>query len=284
MLEASQYRLTAPDLSALERGDALQMIARAYLHLGDYDNCIATIEGALAHIQPGRTLLPLCSGVSCAMYAAFTNGCWSEISKLTPTLEEMWEQTQFDPGAMLFVGRGYLTQLQIALAREDSASADLAVSRLKRIYPDDLRSLHPLLNALLTDCPQKLTFDHLEHTAKIAVEIEMMCLCNEHGILIPESLIEHVVSTYKKTDSAIRYIEIARVLAAEDYARLEQAIDDAEAHHLVVHAARMRIVLAQHTGDRAQLARARSVLTQLGDRHSLRRLEEVEASMNLYAG
>jgi hypothetical protein len=41
----------------------------------------------------------------------------------------------------------------------------------------------------------------------------------------------------------------------------------------------MRIVLAQQTGDRAQLERARPVLERLGDRQFLRRLAEVEGAL-----
>jgi hypothetical protein len=41
----------------------------------------------------------------------------------------------------------------------------------------------------------------------------------------------------------------------------------------------MRIVLAQLTGERAQLDRARPVLERLGDRQFLRRLEEVRSAL-----
>ena len=75
----------------------------------------------------------------------------------------------------------------------------------------------------------------------------------------------------------IRSRQIAQALLDDDNAALSAAIDEAEAHGLVVHAARMRIVLAQRTGDRAQLAAARPVLERLEDRRFLRRLEEVEA-------
>ncbi|HYU72761.1 MAG TPA: hypothetical protein VEL31_08770, partial [Ktedonobacteraceae bacterium] len=68
-------------------------------------------------------------------------------------------------------------------------------------------------------------------------------------------------------------------LAARDNERLAQAIDAAEASNLVVHAARMRIVLAQRSGDRTYLERARPLLEQLGDRRFLHRLEEVDAAL-----
>lgn len=76
-----------------------------------------------------------------------------------------------------------------------------------------------------------------------------------------------------------RVLAIARAPVADDDAALAAAIDDAEAHGLVPHAARMRIVLAERTGDPTQLERARPVLQRLGDRQFLRRLEEVAAAI-----
>jgi hypothetical protein len=81
------------------------------------------------------------------------------------------------------------------------------------------------------------------------------------------------------TDALLRASAIAEALAAGDDARLAHAIDDAEAHGLIPHAARMRIVLAQRTHDLALLERARAVLGGLGDQQFLRRLEEVAATL-----
>jgi hypothetical protein len=41
----------------------------------------------------------------------------------------------------------------------------------------------------------------------------------------------------------------------------------------------MRLVLAERTGDREQLERARRILEHLGDRRSMRRLEAVAAEL-----
>jgi hypothetical protein len=49
---------------------------------------------------------------------------------------------------------------------------------------------------------------------------------------------------------------------------------------MIAQAARLRIVLAQRTGDRTQLERARLLLEQIGDRQFLRRLEEVTIELN----
>jgi class 3 adenylate cyclase len=78
---------------------------------------------------------------------------------------------------------------------------------------------------------------------------------------------------------AIRFAEIPHALAARNAAGLAQAIDEAERHGLVPHAARMRIVLAEMTRDPAPLEQARPVLERLEDRQYNRRLEEVAASL-----
>jgi hypothetical protein len=75
------------------------------------------------------------------------------------------------------------------------------------------------------------------------------------------------------------YILVAQALTAGDDVELAAAIAAAEAAHLVPLAARARITLAQHTGDRALLEGARLALEQLGDRQFLRRLEEVAAAL-----
>jgi hypothetical protein len=58
--------------------------------------------------------------------------------------------------------------------------------------------------------------------------------------------------------------ELAEAVTFGDGARLAAAIEAAEGHHLIPLAARMRIVLAQQTGDASQLEQARPVLERLG--------------------
>jgi hypothetical protein len=82
-----------------------------------------------------------------------------------------------------------------------------------------------------------------------------------------------------REDIVVRTVAVAEALAAGDDAWLAAAIKDAEAHGLISHAARMRIVLAQRTGDRDYLELARPVLERLGDRQFLRRLEEAQAAL-----
>ena len=102
-------------------------------------------------------------------------------------------------------------------------------------------------------------------------------LFTEHGQCPPAELMEQ--NTYFADDLTLRATAIASALAADDNEALARAIDQAEAHHLTVHGARMRIVLARRTGDRSQLERARSVLEPLEDRLFLSKLREVAQSL-----
>ncbi|HEV2659497.1 MAG TPA: hypothetical protein VGU68_02795, partial [Ktedonobacteraceae bacterium] len=278
-LEASRQRLTAPELSALERGDAIKMIAKAYMLLGDYAHVIATIQEALAHIRPGQPLVHLGSGISHAINAAFLSGRWSVIDEIVPMLEEMWKQAQYDPGVMSYVVAGYYDVLQVALAREDQATVDMAVAILKRIYPDPNCQEQMLLSAILAE--SELNID--ESFVKLGTSplLAAVIFYNERGIAAPEALLAAISKHHGESSAPFNCSAIARALAARDNAQLAQAINTAEACNLPVHAARMRIVYAQRSGDRAQLELARPLLVQLGDRRFLQRLEEVDASLGV---
>ncbi len=276
-LEASRQRLTAPELSALERGDAIKMIAKAYMLLGDYDNVIATIQEALTSIRPGQPLVHLGSGISYAINAAFLNGRWSVIDEIVPALEEMWQQAQYDPGAMSYVVAGYYDVLQVALAREDVTTSEKAVAILKHIYPDPNCQEQILLSAILAE--SDLNIDDGLVEIGLRPLLAAVIFYNERGIAAPETLLVAISKHHGESSAPFHCSVIARALATRDNAQLAQAINAAEACNLLVHAARMRIVLAQRSGDRAHLERARPLLTQLGDRRFLHRLEEVDASL-----
>jgi hypothetical protein len=81
-------------------------------------------------------------------------------------------------------------------------------------------------------------------------------------------------------DLTLRASAIAHALLANDNAALARAIDEAEAHQIIVHAARMRIVLARRSAD-SLLARARPLLERLDDRLFLRKLRAVEALLQM---
>ncbi len=275
VLVALKRRLAAPDLPAMERGDAIQMIARSYANIGDYDMCIATMNEALASIRPGQPLIHFGSGVSQAIAAAFTIGRWSEIPRFTAILREIVEQFQYDPAC--YSHKGFLVILQMVLAREDNAAIDATTSILMRLFPDETSNTRILLAALLADDPRKIP-SHIAHSN------QTLLFYNEHGIAMPEEAITNLLTYHWSSSISTIGMEISKALAAHDDVLLARAIDDAENHHMVVHAARMRIVLAQHTGNRALLERARPVLERLEDRLFLRRLEEVETSLHMRSG
>jgi hypothetical protein len=107
-----------------------------------------------------------------------------------------------------------------------------------------------------------------------------MILSERRGSLPPALSANLTVSPKFRASQFLQSIlQISAALAGGDNAQLREAIDAVEAHGLIPHAARMRIVLAQRTGDRAQLERARPALERLGDKQFLQRLAEVEATL-----
>jgi class 3 adenylate cyclase len=284
VLTASQRRLTAPDLPALEHGDALQMIAKAYHHLGDYDACIATIQKTLAHLRRGHSLVYLGSGISHAVDAAYISGRWSDVLMLRPRVEELWEQIQPDASMRFCVGTGYMTLLEMALAQEDNAAIDAAASVLMRLFPDASDPKHTFVSMMLADDPMRINDLVLDLIAE-KKHSRLLCLrfCNERDAALSQTQLNALREKMWYANDQKRYLAIAQAIATDDDEQLAREIDAAEAQHMVVHAARMRIVLAQHTNDRSQLERARPILERLNDRYFLCRLEEVMEALTMHA-
>jgi hypothetical protein len=192
-----------------------------------------------------------------------------------------------------YLSGGYLAVLSIALAREDRAVADAAASVLERGFPIRNTNARALLAALCEDDPNKINYypsseeigDQTAVPTPDQTAIPTLMFLNEHGMHAPRALIEQLLSSFSRfswwwSNVMSRCVEIAQALSVEDHGRLAMAIDEAETHGLIPHAARMRIVLAQRTSDQTQLERARPVLEGLGDRRSLRRLEEIAATLD----
>ena len=280
-LEASRRRLSIPELPAMERGDALNMLAQLYFYLGNYSRCDEIVREALARLRPGEPLGYLAGAVALAMRALHLTGRWSEITDLMPTLEDIWEQVQHDVSTATDVAYGYFTVLDMALAREDQERASNAASVLEQCLPTgqaNARNGRSLLAALLEDDPGRIDYD----PSNSDWGTNILMLFNEHGVHAPRILIaqEQYWLSWASSVLRSRCIEIAEALAAEELERLAAAIDEAEAAGLLTHAARMRVVLAQRTGDRAQLEQARPVLERLGDSRSLRRLAEIAVTLD----
>lgn len=282
-LTIAKRRLTIPDLPAHEYGDALHVLVRAYAHLGDYDKCIAATRQALHDLRPGQPIIHLIQIISNAIEAAYTYGYWSDSDAFIPLLDAAQEQSRYDERTEIVVLGGNFHVLLIALAREDQARINATTAALQRIVAILPRntftaSLQALITALLADSTQEIVRAATNSTIPAHSRF-LLTLCNQYDLPVTENLIMQTRNSpwYKKENVAT--IEIAQARMDQDYERLARAIDDLDALKLVVYAARMRIVLAQHTGDRQQLQRARPVLERLEDRQFLRRLEEVEASL-----
>ncbi len=277
-IEASKMRLTTPDLPAFERGDALNMMATTLASQGDYDGCIALIQEALADLRPGQPIVHLGHGIAQAIRAAYLSGRWSDSTRFLSILEEVKEQFQNDPDKIFGCMDGYYYALLVALAQENQAQVDLVVSTIKRVYGERWPSYAATFDALQADDRHKIDIN-LSVLEKGLIEV-MLQFYTERGIVVPASFIRRADTHHWNSNMTDWIGKTASALATGDDNALAQAIDLAEAHHLIIHAARMRIVLAQHTGDSMQLERARPVLERLGDRQFLRRLEEVSASIH----
>jgi class 3 adenylate cyclase/tetratricopeptide (TPR) repeat protein len=281
-LAVALRRLNIPDLPAMEYGDALAMAACAYEVLEDYGNCIGVVEQVLQALRPGQPIVHLGQAIAEVIGAAFRGGHWRDVDRLKPRLEEVREQTLYDSKASILLADGYLNILEMALAREDRATVDATASVLMRIFAvtpttaEYLSNAGALVTLFLTEDMSQVEATFSSNKAGLACIA--MTFCSERDMPATKELIAQASSIMWMPTGC--QVAIAQALADGDDARLEQAIDEAEAHQLVVHAARMRIVLARHTGDRKQLARARCVLEQLGDRQFLRRLEDVEAALS----
>ncbi|HEV2461899.1 MAG TPA: AAA family ATPase, partial [Ktedonobacterales bacterium] len=133
MLEGARRYLSVPDLPANERGEALAQMLAYSLGQGDYAGCLEIVRETLAHLRPGEPVLPLGLAVQCAFYALYLTGRWPEISEFMPIFEEIQQQAQqHDVGAVaMVVDLNYFCLLNIALAHEDRAAADAALSALE---------------------------------------------------------------------------------------------------------------------------------------------------------
>ena len=270
-LAISRRRLAAPGITANERGDAVSTMVTTYFLLGDYGQCIVTVCEALASLHPGEPVEYFAMAVSLAMWAFYVSGRWDEAPPLLDAVSQIWERLQLRPGAGIVMFDSFLASLLLAKAREDRPALDSATSAFERIFPGD------------TDAKEFVSIMREGNIGELDLEKTgtgvagiLISMYSEAGLQTPQKFMQGGVF---QNDMTTWCMQIAQALIDDDNARLAQAIDDAEAHQLVVHAARMRIVLAQRTGDRSQLERARTVLERLQDRYCLRKLEEVEAAI-----
>jgi class 3 adenylate cyclase len=286
--DAHRRRLAIPGLSPGERSDACGSLAFALCAAGDYAGSIEAAFQAVATLGGGLSPNLLGFASSQGAFAACLCGRWSEVSALAAHVEEAWEAVGRYEGST-FCGPGFAAALHVARAREDHATAGPASAALERMATHDPDTVRRALfmayhddDAHLLDLSAIFREDHLAlNTTFMAVYTLAVMFVSERGVQAdPEFRRGPWERTSAvRTEPLVRAVAIAEALAAGDDTQLAVAVDEAEAHGLVPHAARMRIVLAQRMGDASQLKRARPVLERLGDRQFLRRLEEVEAAL-----
>ncbi len=272
--EAAQRRLALPDLPEKEWANAVNMIATQYLYNCDFTNCLDYAHSILAQLKPGQPVTNLYRVVTCFAQAAFFLGRWEDVEKLHAQLDEIRELIHYDEFAVADLLDGYIALLWIALAREDRPRSEEIAAIIRN-------HAAPLGSDFLLYFEAQLADDHRILPERVihgndSLFIPCFLFLLEHGKPIyPElaKLIRETASMYR-IYSLLGDISLA--LEQGDNSLLAQAIDQAEAHHLVVPAARMRLVLARRTKDSSQLTRARAVLQRLDDHLYLRKLKEVE--------
>jgi len=280
MRAGARRRLDTPELAPRERGDAIAVLILSYYVQGDYSGCVAAFREQLARIRVGEPNTYLAQGIAFTCGAAFEVGQWDELEALLPTLMSIWEQVRFDDVASFMLTDGFLAALRMATARDDRAASDFAFSALTQASPTSMPGHRKLVSAFHDDDLTLLMNGPVSLRLEEAGESQgALILMNEHGVVAPPEHRDLLRMAKRPIDSDGAYLAIAQALADDDNVALSAAIDEAERHNLVVHAARMRIVLAQRTHDRTPLDRARPTLERLRDRVSLRRLAEVEASI-----
>jgi hypothetical protein len=251
---------------------------------GEYAEALETGRRALGGRRPGEPAAALAPAASFACLAAYFSGHWAEIVPFVAVTNEAWEEVRQEPGHGVMVHGGFDMPLLVALAQEDRAAAQHSGAKERLLRSSDRGIFASYFEACLRDDPALLTSAlramGRQDGADAGYSLLLMYY-SERGLPAPRELLDlpMLYPWAHHVDPLHRCLAIAEALAAGDDTQLAAAIDDAEAHGLIPHAARMRIVLARRIGDRTPLIRARPVLERLGDRQFLRRLQEVQSAL-----
>jgi class 3 adenylate cyclase len=275
-LATIKRRLNLSGLSLRERNDAVGMLVFVSLIRGEYSTAIATMDETLQALRPGEPIEYFGNTLGVTLWILYLTGRWDEVPRFQQALGETWKRVQDLRGAWGLLVSGYLALLCIALAREDRVEINANEAMLRRLAPEIFKEDVLLMIAAYRDEDFSQTIASIANQDENNQEIMglSMMVFTEHGLKPPDKLL--MQDGYFHDDLTLRVFKIAQALRDDDNHALEQAIDEAEAHQLLPHAARLRIVLARLTGDRSQLERARPVLERLKDRLFLRKLGEVE--------
>ena len=290
VFSAAQRRRETAALSRFERNDALNVVIWTQSDRGDYASVISTVHDLLTQRRPSELVTGFASPIFAAREDAFISGAWDEFARFDAAIEEIWQEANGrleEPRLLLLWQGDSIYAMLIALAHDDRPAAERAAETLRSLAEREQHAarreaLLGWIEAALRDDPAPLETAlrgvvTKEDLSRLPVYRTMCRFLSEYGRPLPEAVLNLLADgrAIKTEDALQRWYAIARALADDDNTRLASAIDEAEAHGLIPHAARMRVVLAERAHDRAQLDRARPALEQLGDALSLRKLEEV---------
>jgi hypothetical protein len=252
--------------------DAISSLVSVYFLAGEYEAGTQAMETVLDNLRPGEPFESLGNALGSAIWMKYLTGRWSEVDKFLPTLDEIRARVQDIDGAGGPVANGYQALLLIAVSRENQTEIEALYALLRKLVPKYFEADTVDLPTMYRDGD----FSHFKVSKRgdSIAGINMM-LFSEHEQCPPDELMQQ--GNYYADDMTLRASNIANALAANDNVALEQAIDEAEEHQLIVHAAHMRILLAKRTGEIRHHDRARPVFERLEDRLFLRKLQEVEA-------
>jgi hypothetical protein len=279
-VQLAQRRLALPNLPPVERGDAQYVLLWSYMTTGEYERCLSIGRDLLdSSALSGSTTYVAGTFIFFALSAVLT-GRWSALDEIKPLLAEALDASG---SAATWLVDIYILLLVVALARESRAEIDAANAALGRLLGHKGAEVRrSIAAAYAQDDPSLIDVDVIvEQRVPGAAHLALL-LYNERGVAVPEPFLEYLRDIRNPVDTVDALppsIDIAEAIAARDHEMLARAIEEAERRQLVPHAARMRVVLAEMSGDPAPLERARPVLEQLGDRQFLRRLTEVAATL-----
>jgi DNA-binding SARP family transcriptional activator len=277
-LEIAHRRLRTPQqLPPHAHGDVVGMIANTHFMVGNFEQCMATYREAWRTSRPDAPLFVANS--KNGAYSALLSGAWDELDTFIAINERVWEDSGHTFTDTLMT---YWPLLHVGRAREDQAAIDLATTKLEKWMAIESKGEHTisaLLAAYLADDVEPLTRGQPPDKWILNLSFALMFF-NDRGIPAPPAYITRASERVPEFAQYPRLcIRAAEAIVSPGSELLEEVIAEADAQHLIPHAARLRIVLAQRTGDRAHLDRARPVLERLGDRQFLRRLEAVATTL-----
>lgn len=277
-LEIAHRRLRASNLPPHLQGDVIGMVARTNFMMGNFQGCMDTLRAAWQTSRPDVPLL--ISGSLYGTYSALYIGAWDELDTFAAIDERVWNDSGHIETDTL---RSYWALIHVGLARGNQSAIDIATAKLEQwlaIAPNCDSTSPALLAAYLADNPEPLVSIYpSDKWTPVNLCLALMFF-NERDIPSPPGIFDRAVKRMPLyADYCQMCIRMAEAVATTDSASLAGIIEEFEAHGLIPHAARTRIVLAQWTGDRTHLERSRPVLERLGDRQFLRRLETVATTL-----